>query len=916
MKHIARKILSVLLSVNMLLFSVPVITANAAQEMWIDGEENGFTYRLQLNYGYVVITGCDVNKTGVVEIPSEISGFPVTTIGRSAFQGCGKTDEEYKAEGTTIYHKFSGCGITEIIIPDSVINIEDFAFSNCENLTKIHFPSGLKDFYGSENNRENGDEYGIGYATWIKGCDSLKELTISENNPYYKSINGIIYSKDGKTIGPVPPAIPFDSINFDGISAIGDFAFCGREIQIADIEIPSQITSIGDYAFYGYSSSYDKDYDGLIIKLNEGLTAIGDYTFSNILYLNEMNLPDSLLSIGKGAFEADYFLKSIAIPSKITMISDALFKCCIRLKSVKLPEGITEIGTEAFYQTVNLTRIHLPSTLKKIDDYAFTYVLTYSLEGQEDNLGLTSIVIPDSVEYIGQHAFEDNRNMKSVKLSKNLKKIEPYSFAGCRMDSLEIPEGVTEIGENAFAHCPRKSLKLPETLTKIGDSAFRFGFGWSDYGGSSYRNRARGSVKIPNQVTEIGAYAFADCLLSDVELPDKAVSCGVFAFSGNNLSSLAFPEGTKSLTFPLFDSYEDAIKINRIYLPKSLNELSPLAIMKEGNYRLIALGTPYDIGSYGDFNNLVPVSEIYFAGTETEWNALIKNWDFSEYDTDPSVMDNVTVHFNATVGTDVAGDVNADGIFSIADLVMMQRFLLNQGRLIEWKAGDLCEDNTINGLDLCLMRQKYWDTLPHLSASIAELVWNAESRMVTANVMYENLPENSDAWIGVVPSDTPHNEQDADSAVVQYQSLSQFESGNFAGFELSDNSLSGNYDLRIYANDNGGKELSCGTFYIDGPKAEIANVQWNPDTRTVTADVNYANFSDDNSAWIGVVPSDTPHNEQDADRVDVNYISLRDFESGAFPGITVPNDISGSYDLRIYSSDYNGSELACVSFTT
>ena len=483
------------------------------------------------------------------------------------------------------------------------------------------------------------------------------------------------------------------------------------------------------------------------------------------------------------------------------------------------------------------------------------------------------------------------------------------------MVSLEIPEGVIEIGDSAFYGNRLTSLKLPNTLLKIGNEAFRrsfaqiWGYNW-DLRQAVY---ARNSVKIPNQIMEIGAYAFANCSLSDITLPNKAVSCGVFAFSENNLSSLAFPEGTKSLTFPLFDGHENAI--NRIYLPKSLNELSPLAIMKEGNYRLIALGTPYDIGSYGDFNNLVPVSEIYFAGTEAEWNALIKDWDFSKYNTDPSVMDNVTVHFNATVGTDVEGDVNADGIFSIADLVMMQRFLLNQGRLIEWKAGDLWEDNTINGLDLCLMRQKYWDTLPHLSASIAELVWNAESRMVTANVMYENLPENSDAWIGVVPSDTPHNELDADSAVMQYQSLSQFESGNFAGFELSDNSLSGNYDLRIYANDNGGKELACVTFYINGPKAEIANVQWNPDTRTVTADVNYANFSDDNSAWIGVVPSDTPHNEQDADRVDVNYISLRDFESGAFPGITVPNDISGSYDLRIYSSDYNGSELACVSFT-
>ena len=66
--------------------------------------------------------------------------------------------------------------------------------------------------------------------------------------------------------------------------------------------------------------------------------------------------------------------------------------------------------------------------------------------------------------------------------------------------------------------------------------------------------------------------------------------------------------------------------------------------------------------------------------------------------------------------------------------------------------------------------------------------------------------------------------------------------------------------------------------------------------RMVTANVMYENLPENSDAWIGVVPSDTPHNEQDADRVDVNYISLRDFESGAFPGITVPNDISGSYD--------------------
>ena len=861
MKHIARKILSVLLSVNMLLFSVPVITANAAQEMWLDGEVDGFQYSIQLNYGYTVIKSVDQDKTGVVEIPAIIANDDAVTIARGAFRGC---------------------KMTELILPDSITTINSEAFEDCKNLTTIHFPASFTDFHGkSENSGDNG-----GLDSWIKGCDSLKAFTVSENNPRYKSMNGILYSKDGKTVGPVPPAISFDSINWNGISAIGDFAFCGRETQRADIEIPSQITSIGDYAFCGYGGSwYDENYDGTVnIKLHEGLTSIGEYAFSSMYYLEEINLPDSLVTLGKGAFASDMHLKSMTIPPKVTVIPDSLFEYCLNLESVTLPNGITEIGRLAFYSN-KFTSIQLPTSLKKIDDKAFL------------SSKLSSIVIPDSVEYIGESAFQYSASLKQVKLSKNLKKIEPRSFESCGLDSLEIPAGVTEIGEEAFAYGALTSLKLPETLTKIGNGAFRNGF-----------LSVRSSVKIPEHVTEIGGGAFFNCYLSDIELPNHSISCGFEAFGGNYLSSVVFPEGMTSMTVPVIMG---SIYINRIYLPKSLKELSPLAIAKDGYMEFHTADAPYDADSYF-YNNLVPVSEIYFAGTEAEWNALIKDWDFSEYDTDPSVMDNVTVHFNASVGSDVEGDVNADGIFSVADLIMMQQWLYCQGRLINWKAGDLCEDNTINGLDLCLMRQKYWDTLPHLSASIAELVWNAESRMVTANVMYENLPKNSDAWIGVVPSDTPHNEQDADSAVVQYQSLSQFESGNFAGFELSDTSLSGNYDLRIYANDNGGKELACVTFYIDGPKAEITNVQWNADTRTVTADVNYANFSDDNSAWIGVVPSDTPHNEQDADRVDVNYISLRDFESDAFPGITVPEGISGSYDLRIYSSDYDGTELACV----
>lgn len=606
-----------------------------------------------------------------------------------------------------------------------------------------------------------------------------------------------------------------------------------------------------------------------------------------------MELPNSLLTLGKAAFSSTS-LESMTIPSKVTVIPDSLFKECLSLETVILPEGITEIGEWAFYGPQEMTSIQLPSTLKTIGAYAFQF---YGVPDYEE--GLSYINIPDSVEDIGEYAFYGNQYLSFVKLSKNISKIEPYTFLDCGLESITIPEGVTEIGEGAFRQNHLTSVKLPETLRKIDNEAFAYGFVYDFKIGTR-------SVMIPDHVTEIGAFAFADCELGDIKLPENLISCGFSAFQNNMLSAIEFPEGIENLTAPTIMGNEN---INRIYLPRSLKELSPLAIAKNGDYYQVVQSEPYDVNSYR-FYNIGMVDDIYFAGTEEEWNALTKDWDFEEYNTDPSVMDNVTVHFNATVGSDVKGDVNADGVFNVADVVMMQRWLLGKGRLVNWKAGDLCQDNIINVFDLCIMKRM----MPTFKTTITNPIWNAETRTITADVTYENRPEGSDAWIGVVPSDTPHNEKEADAASIQVKWLSGFESGSFDGFLLSDNSLSGNYDLRIYSNDNGGGELACVTFYIDGPRGEITNIQWNADTRTVTADVTYANFPAVSNAWIGVVPSDAPHNELDADRVDVAYIALTSFESGSFPGIKVPDGISGSYDLRMYSNDNGGRELASVTF--
>ncbi len=66
MHQTTRKILACFLAVGTLCVSLPGMQTEAAAEMWLDGEEDGFYYSIQLNYNYAVITGCDPSKTGVV----------------------------------------------------------------------------------------------------------------------------------------------------------------------------------------------------------------------------------------------------------------------------------------------------------------------------------------------------------------------------------------------------------------------------------------------------------------------------------------------------------------------------------------------------------------------------------------------------------------------------------------------------------------------------------------------------------------------------------------------------------------------------------------------------------------------------------------------------------------------------------
>lgn len=132
-----------------------------------------------------------------------------------------------------------------------------------------------------------------------------------------------------------------------------------------------------------------------------------------------------------------------------------------------------------------------------------------------------SVVADDGVESIGDGAFADCKNLKTVQLPDTLFLIGDSSFAGCTsLTKLNFPDSLRYIGDSTFAGCKGLTgeLRLPEEMEEIGDCAFM---------GTGYT-----SLELPGKLGYIGAYAFADCtgLKGTLTLPENLRHLGAAAF--------------------------------------------------------------------------------------------------------------------------------------------------------------------------------------------------------------------------------------------------------------------------------------------------------------------------------------------------------------------------------------------------
>ena len=487
---------------------------------------------LDLSKAQIVEGGEAYYWSGVTNYYSSLN-----SIGIFAFRGCsGLTSVTIPNSVTTIGNSaFYDCtGLTSVTIPNRVTSIGDNAFDRCSGLTSIAISNSVTT---------------IGNKAFSE-CASLKEYIVSESNSSYRSIEGVLFNKDGTKL----IAYPHNKSN--------------------TYTIPNSVTTIGNSAFYGCSRLTS-------VTFPNSLTKIEDWAFYNCIGLTSVNIPNSVTSIGVAAFYLCSGLTSVNIPKGVIAIEITAFRLCYSLKeyivsedhpsyrsiegvlfnkdgtkliaypnsksnNYTIPNSVTTIGYEAFFSCSILTSVTFPNSLNTIENNAFYYCS-----------GLTSVNIPNSVTSIGNNAFYYCKGLTSVTIPNSVTSIGDGAFNSCTgLTSVTIPNGVTTIRNCTFLSCTGlTSVTIPNSVITIENSAF-----------SSCTRLT--SVTFPNSVTSIEESAFIACRgLTSVTIPSSMLAIVDRAFYHCEQIKQIYCEGTTPAKI-YSDTFTNIYKTCELYVPK------------------------------------------------------------------------------------------------------------------------------------------------------------------------------------------------------------------------------------------------------------------------------------------------------------------------------------------------------------
>lgn len=515
-KLIQRGILGILL-VLAIFMCIP-IQARADDGIVVE-KDGDFLYRVEGEsdnpevtiYSYV---GSDTDVT----VPSEIKGVPVTTL-HGTFSGKETVKTVTIPEGVRLieYHAFHGCtALTTVVLPSSLEEMTENTFYQCTNLKTVSLDT-------ANSKLTKIGQYSFAYCEKLTGFDipsSLKEL---EEGVFFRcsSLKKIIIPD---TVEKIDRSAFYECTNVIEIKIPGtvkeasDIALVGCE-KVITAELPISMVTLANL-------QRSDDLETLVI-VDDGSTELPDKDALNEKKkLKKVVFPDSLTSIPRAFCRSVSALEEVKLPANLKIISNASFSECTNLKTIDLPDTVTEIGAFAFADCTSLKDFTIPDGIKSIGEEAFY------------NSGITSLVVPESVETIDKLAFShmanltnatfpagcgitfsDCKNLKTAKITGNPTVIDNYMFYECsQLTDFEIPGSVKKIGYAAFYNTALKEAVIPASVTEIDDWAF-----------GECQNLEK--AVLPDGLKSIGGAAFYECPeLTDSNIPDSVTTLGDFAF--------------------------------------------------------------------------------------------------------------------------------------------------------------------------------------------------------------------------------------------------------------------------------------------------------------------------------------------------------------------------------------------------
>ena len=274
-------------------------------------------------------------ESGTLTVPEEIDGKTVVSIGENFIYGEDWDGVELPDTITNIddYAFYYCTNLTSINLSAALESIGDYAFYYCTNLTSIDLPAALTS---------------IGTSVF-SGCSSLTAINVDSGNTVYSSIDGVLYGDAGATLLFYPCGRSDAAVIIpDGVITIGASAFTWNK-TITSVTMPDTVTALGQNAFYGCTSL-------LTVDFSENLETIGMGAFYKCSVLEAAVLPDTLESIDEYGFTYCYNLADLDLGNGIALIENYVFYYCHALETVEFPASLTELGEWVFVTTSTTER--------------------------------------------------------------------------------------------------------------------------------------------------------------------------------------------------------------------------------------------------------------------------------------------------------------------------------------------------------------------------------------------------------------------------------------------------------------------------------------------------------------------------------------------------------------------------------